>query len=189
MRQIMIQELLSSGPLNLIYVTIATISFLFSLLNLLGLDFGDGFDFDVGSDFLSISPFALSMFGATFGAIGLVTRLWLEMSAIPSILSAIGSGLVAAIAAQVFFILVLSPTRSSHYSLQDDAIGREAEVTITIPADGQGRIGYNNVSGRVTLGARSQSGEVIPAGQIVIIERIMGRVALVRPLDTSAPMK
>ena len=185
----MIQELFSSGTLNVVYAIVLLISFLFAALSLFGLDVGDAVDFDLDFEadpdsvfsFVSISPFALAMFGATFGLTGLLTRFWLEMNAIPSILWATAVGLVFGAAGQAFFLLVLSPSKSSHFSLDNDAIGREAEVTISIPKDGQGRIAYNNVSGRVVLGARSVDGKPIRAGQVVIIERISGRVATVRP--------
>jgi hypothetical protein len=157
------------------------------LLSLIGAEIGDvlNFDVDVDSDgifdFVSISPFALAMFGAIFGMVGLMTRLWLDMEPIPSILWSAGAGIIIGAAAQAFFIYILSPSKSSHFSLTDDAVGREAEVIITIPDNGLGQIAFNNVSGRVTLGARSSSGLVIHIGSLVTIEKIVGRVAFVRP--------
>jgi len=193
MRQIMIQELLSSGTLNIVYALVLLISFLFALLSLIGVELSDAIDFDFEADpdgmfsFVSISPFALAMFGATFGLVGLLTRFWLEMDAIPSILWSTGLGLLFGAAGQAFFLLVLSPSKSSHFSLESDAVGRDAEVVISIPKDGQGRITYNNnVSGRVTLGARSADGKPIRTGQTVTIERIVGRVATVRPSSDQA---
>ncbi|MCI0398319.1 MAG: hypothetical protein L0332_07540 [Chloroflexi bacterium] len=185
----MLQELFASGLLNLVYAGILAISFLFALLSLVGAEIGNILDFDFGLDsngafdFISISPFALALFGAAFGLTGLLTRLWLEMDAIPSILVATAVGLVLGGVAQAFFVYVLSPTKSSHFSLSEDAIGREAEVTITIPESGLGQIAYNNVSGRVTLGARSATGQAITNGELVIIDKIVGRVALVRLIE------
>ncbi|RMD48267.1 MAG: hypothetical protein D6835_06535 [Candidatus Thermofonsia bacterium] len=184
----MLQEFLSTSGLNLVYSAALLISFIFAVLSLIGAEVGDALDFDAdfdtdgGVDFINISPFALAMFGAGFGITGLITRIWLDMTAVPSILWASGVGIVVGAAAQALFIYVLSPTKSSHFSLNDD-IGREAEVIITIPANGMGQIAYDNVSGRVTLGARSLSGKSIKSGQFVIIERVTGRVAFVRPSD------
>jgi hypothetical protein len=121
------------------------------------------------------------MFGSIFGMVGLITRLWLEMEAIPSILISAVSGLVIGAAAPAFFIYVLSPSKSSHFSLSEDASGRQAEVIISIPDKGLGQIAFNNVSGRVTLGARSSTGQDIENGDLVTIEKIVGRVAIVRP--------
>lgn len=183
----MLQEWFASDILNIVYAVIVLISFIFSLLTLLGADAGDALDFDfdvdvdTGFDFISISPFGLALFGAAFGLTGLITRLWLEMAVIPSILWAFGVGLVIGVTAQALFLYVLSPTKSSHFSLADDAIGREVEVIITIPGNGMGEIAFDNVSGRVKLGARSATGKQIRHGELVTIERITGRVAVVRP--------
>jgi hypothetical protein len=189
----MLENILSAGALTIAYAIILIVSFLFALLSLIGAEIGDLFDFgaDVGSegifDLAAISPFALAMFGSTFGFVGLLTRLWLEMDSIPSILWSAGIGLVVGIIAQLLFIYVLSPSKSSHYSLTSDAIGREAEVIITIPDDGAGTIAFDNVSGRVTLGARSSSGRQIRTGKTVIIEKIIGRNAVVRVVDEETP--
>lgn len=182
----MLEALFSSGTLNLVYTIVLAISFIFALLSLVGAELGDIFDFDLDADsdgmfsFISVSPFALAMFGAIFGLVGLITRLWLEMDTIPSVLWATGSGVLIGIIAQAFFIYFLSPSKSSHYSLTEDATGREAEVIITIPPAGMGQVTFNNVSGRVTMSARSAAGQEIPYGALVTIEKIVGRVAIVR---------
>ena len=156
-------------------------------MTLVGAELSDVFDFgadaDSGLDFISISPFALAMFGTAFGLTGLITRLWLEMEPLPSIVAATAVGLLVGGASQLLFLRVLSPTKSSHFSLAEDATGREAEVIVTVPSDGIGTVAYDNVSGRVTLGARSATGEQIQNGRTVRIEKVTGRVAVVRPLD------
>jgi hypothetical protein len=185
----MLKEFLASGTLNLVFAGTVLTSFIFALITLLGAGFGDAFDFDADADvdsdidFISVSPFALAIFGAAFGMTGLIARSWLELDAIPSILWAVGVGIVVGGLAQVFFIYVLSPSRSSHYSLSKDAVGREVEVITTVPENGLGEIAYDNVGGRVKLGARSLTGERIKRGQLVTIERITGRVAQVRPVE------
>ena len=185
----MFEEILSSGTLNLVYLGMLVLSFFFALLTLIGSEIGDIFDFDVdvdadgGLDFISVSPFAMAMFGATFGLAGLITRIWFEMDPIPSILWALGVGMVAGVAAQAFFFYVLSPSTSSHYRLESSIVGREAEVITSIPAEGLGEIAFNNVSGRVKLGARSAQGEPIPYVAIVRVNRIVGRVAIVQPSE------
>jgi membrane protein implicated in regulation of membrane protease activity len=186
------QDLFSAGALGCVYALVAFVSFLFAIMSLIGTEFGDVLDFDVdadadtGFDFANVSPFALAVFGATFGLVGLITLIWFEMEAIPSILISTVSGIVVGGLAQLLFLYVLSPSKSSHFSLEKDAVGIEAQVTITVPAEGQGQITFNNVSGRVQLGARSATGEEISNGEIVIIERIVGRAALVRPVDVES---
>ena len=187
----MFQEFLASGTLNLIYAGLILISLIYAIIALVGAEFGDALDIDMdvdvdadtGMDIASVSPFAMAMFGATFGLTGLITRIWLEMEAIPSVLWAVGVGIIFGGLAQVLFIYVLSPSRSSHFSLTDDAIGREVEVIITIPNSGLGQIAFDNISGRVTLGARSATGKQIKQGESVIIEKITGRVAVVRSVE------
>lgn len=189
----MLSEFLASGTLNLIYAGVVMLSFLFALLTLIGAEIGDMFDFDFDADvdgdgvfdFISVSPFALAMFGAGFGLTGLIARVWFEVGQAVSILWATGFGVLIGAVAQAFFIYVLSPSKSSHFSLADDAVGREVEVVITIPGSGLGQVAYDNVSGRVKLGARSLTGQPIKSGSFVVIERVNGRVALVRPADES----
>lgn len=180
-------ESLSSSALNLVYAGAVLVSLIFAIVSLVGAEVGDALDFDVDAetdlDFINISPLALAMFGATFGVVGLITHVWLGMEPIPSILWATGLGLLIGILSQALFIYILAPSRSSHYSLQQDAIGREAEVTLTIPVDGMGQIAFSNVSGRVTLGARADTVSELHAGELVVIEKIAGRVAYVRPVD------
>lgn len=184
-------EIFGDSALNCVYALVAGISFLFAVLSLIGTEIGDALDIDAdvdgdvdtGVDFINISPFALAVFGATFGLVGLITSIWAEMAAVPSILIATGAGLLVGGLAHVLFIFVLSPSKSSHFSLEEDAVGREVEVTITIPATGRGQVAYNNVSGRVTLGARSATGEEIPTGNTVVIVKLAGRNAVVQPVD------
>lgn len=181
----MLDEIFASGTLNLVYAGIVIISFLFALVSLLGAEIGESLDValdvdgDSGFDFISVSPFSLAMFGTAFGMVGLITRIWYDMQPIPSLLWATGLGFLIGAVAQGFFIYVLSPSRSSHYSLQRDALEREAEVITSIPENGLGEIAFNNVSGRVKLAARSTAGENIGYGEVVVIKRIVGRVAYV----------
>ena len=181
------QEFFSSGALNFVYAAAVLVSFVFAILSLIGAEAGELFDFDVdvdgdGVDFMSISPFALAMFGAAFGVTGLVTRLMFEMEAGPSLLWATGVGLVIGLVSQALFLYVLSPSKSSHYSLAQDAVGRDAEVIVTVPGEGLGTVAFDNASGRVTLGARSATGKAIRNGEPVRIESVTGRVAVVRPV-------
>lgn len=184
----MLQDFFSSGALNLLYGLAVLASFVYAMLALFGAGVGDtlsiDFDADVDGDadveFLSISPFALAMFGAAFGLSGLILRNAFSAGAATSLLGATVIGLIAGVLAQVLFLYVLAPSKSSHFTLADVAAGREAEVTVTIPAEGLGTIAFNTASGRVTLGARSAAGKQIAKGQAVFIEKVSGRVAVVR---------
>ena len=182
------EEVFGTNTLDWIYALFLLISFIFAIVALIGAD--DGLDLDMdadtGIDAISISPFALAMFGATFGLVGLITRRALEMAPIPSIITAAVAGLLIGAAGQAVFLYVFSPSKSSHFSLSNDAVGREVEVIISIPEDGLGTIAFDNISGRVTMGARSSTGQSIHKGEAVIVEKVTGRVALVRPLSETA---
>ena len=185
----MIEDFLSSGTLNIVYAVSVLVSFIFAVITLVGAEAGDMLDLDVDADtdsdfdFVNISPFALAMFGATFGSTGLITRLWLDMSTVPSVLWSTGVGLLFGAVAQAFFIYILSPSKSSHLSLSEAAIGREAEVIITIPSEGRGTVAFDSIGGRITLGARSGTGKQISRGEVVKIERIVGRMVVVHPVE------
>ena len=185
----MIQEFLASGTLNIVYAVAVLVSLVFAVITLIGAEAGDLLDFDLdadadsGIDFVNISPFALAMFGALFGLTGLITRMWLDLSAIPSILWATGAGILFGVMAQAFFIYVLSPSKSSHFDLSAVALGREVEVIVTIPPDGRGTVAFDGAGGRLTLGARSGTGKQISRGQTVTVEKIVGRIVVVQPLD------
>jgi len=183
------QEFFSGGALNFVYAAAVVVSFIFAIVALLGTEFGDAFtlhggmEAETGVDFISMSPFGLAMFGAAFGLTGLITRLWFGMNAGLSLFWAALAGLLIGGLAQALFLYVFASSKSSHYSLSTDAVGRDAQVIITVPAEGLGKITFDNVSGRVTLGARSATGKQIANGQAVRIEEVTGRVALVRPVD------
>ena len=185
----MFEDFFSSGALNFVYAAAVIVSFVFAIVTLLGAEFGDALDFDAdvdadsGVDFLSISPFGIAMFGAAFGLTGLITRLWFDMDAGASLVWAVVVGLGVGVLAQALFLYVFSPSKSSHYSLAADAVGRDVQVIVTVPSEGLGKIAFDNVSGRVTLGARSVTGKRIVSGETVRIEQVTGRVALVRPVD------
>ena len=182
----MLQDFADLSTLDFIYIIVLGVSFIFALMSLLGAEAGHALNMDVHVDshtldFVHVSPFALAAFGATFGLAGLLTRVWLGMSAMNSVLWAAGAGLVFGIAAQAVFVYVLSPTKSSHYSLEKEAVGQAATVIVTIPADGRGQIALDLANGRITLGAQSDVGKSIHTGEAVVIDRIIGRIAFVRP--------
>ena len=175
--------------LDIVYAVIVILSFIFAFLSLIGAGIDQLIDFDIGTDgegpfeLVGISPFSAATFGSAFGLTGLITHLWMEMDTIPSILWATGVGLLFGGLAQVFFLYVLSPSKSSHFSLERDAIGKEAEVIVAIPTEGLGQIAYTNVGGRQKLGARTGTGKEIPSGTVVVIKKIVGRVAIVETID------
>jgi membrane-bound ClpP family serine protease len=175
--------------LDLVYAGIVVVSFIFALLSLIGVGLDQVIDFDLDSDgegpfdLIGISPFSAAVFGSAFGLTGLITHVWLEMNTIPSILAATGVGILLGGLAQALFLYVLSPSKSSHFSLERDVVGLEAEVTVAIPSEGRGQIAFTIIHGRHRLGARSEGGKEIQAGSSVVIMKIVGRTAIVEPTE------
>ncbi|NDJ86910.1 MAG: hypothetical protein GYB66_13595 [Chloroflexi bacterium] len=145
-------------------------------------DFDVDFDADAAADATSISFLAVAVFISAFGAFGLAARgIFDAGTAISIIVAAIG-GFIFGGLAQAFFIYVLSPTTNSMFS-QASLVGQVAEVTIPIPDDGTGQITLVTQGSRVTYSARAYNQQTIPRGREVRIEKIIGSVATVIPIE------
>jgi len=104
-----------------------------------------------------------------------------DVSARWSLAWAAGGGLVVAVIAHFAFgYFLIAPQGSSEVKLQD-IVGAVAEVTTPISARGVGAVAFVAQGGRVTYTARSGTGEPIPRGTAVVIERVVGGVVVVRP--------
>ena len=187
-------ELLQTlGLLNLVYLILVGIGFIYALLTLLGggigeLDLPDidlGFDtgdvpsFDQGEIGLpSISPMSIGSFVTAFGAFGLVSSQLFEASPGISLLFAAGGGLAVGVIAQLIFIYVFSPETSS-LRTQKDMIGSTAEVVTSIPDGGVGKIALVSRGSRVTYSARTKSGLTFRQGDVVRVVEIVGSIAFV----------
>lgn len=127
--------------------------------------------------------YALGLGAAAFGIVGLVARLLLHAGPAASVLWSLGLGLLVAFVAQA--VLVYRPNRGRVEEAADaiDAEGREARVVIPVPANGLGEVAYRDGTGMVNLGARSAAGQPIARDEIVRIERVVNRVAIVRPVN------
>ena len=101
-------------------------------------------------------------------------------SARASLLWAVGGGLVVAVIAHFAFgYFLIAPQGSSEVHLMD-IVGAAAEVTTPIPADSVGEVAFVAQGGRVTYTAKSASGLPIARGTTVVIEKVVGGVAVVR---------
>lgn len=179
--------------LDLVYLLLLAIGFIYALFTLLGqgvgeldlpdldLDAGDVPSFDQGEVGLpSLSPMSISSFITAFGAFGLVSSQLFDASAGVSLLFAAGGGLAVGIIAQLLFIYVFSPQTSS-LRTQQDVIGLTAEVITPIPNGGVGQIALIARGSRVTYSARSQSGLGFKQGDLVRVAELVGSIAFVEP--------
>jgi hypothetical protein len=64
--------------------------------------------------------------------------------------------------------------------------GMLAEVITPIPVGSVGEIAFVSQGGRVTYTAQSATGEAIPRGTTVMIEKVIGGVAMVHPQEQEA---
>jgi membrane protein implicated in regulation of membrane protease activity len=195
-----VNDLFGDNSLNIVYAAALFIGVLYSgfllffqgigdVLGDLDLDLDLDLDVDVDADFdadttdaVGISMLAIASFITAFGGTGLVTAA-LGAAAVTSLIAALFGGFLMGIAAQVFFMYILSPTISSEV-LQAKLIGQVAEITTPIPANGVGQIAFVAQGSRVTYSARSTSeGEAVIRGTPVRIERIVGGMAYVSRLD------
>jgi membrane-bound ClpP family serine protease len=179
------------GWLNLIYLILVGIGFIYALLNLFGqgigeldlpdvdIDAGDVPSFDHGEIGLpSISPMSIASFVTAFGAFGIISTQLFGASTGISILSAIGGGLVVGVIVQLIFIYVFSPQISS-LRTHHDVVGITAEVITPIPEDGVGKIALVSRGSRTTYSARAKSGQSFKQGDLVRVVELVGSIAFV----------
>ena len=129
----------------------------------------------------SLSPVTIASFITAFGAFGLIATFLFNVPEKTSLLWAgLGALVVAAIAHFAFGYFLIAPQGSSEITVRD-IVGKTGEVITPIPATGTGKIALVARGTRVTLGARSTTGAPIPRGTLVVVEDMVGVIALVRP--------
>ena len=195
---------LTSPGLTLLYLALLGVGVIYAVIILVGGALQDihlpGIDLNIGGHEIgpvhvdvgagvdhpevsvpSLSPVTIASFVTAFGAFGLIALGLFEVSARWSLAWAAGGGLVVAVIAHFAFgYFLIAPQGSSEVKLQD-IVGAVAEVTTLISARGVGAVAFVAQGGRVTYTARSATGEPIPRGTAVVIERVVGGVVVVRP--------
>jgi membrane protein implicated in regulation of membrane protease activity len=195
-----ITDVIRDSPLNLIFAAalFAGVIYAFFLMFFHGIgdalgDLGVDLHMDMAHDVhidthdaseaAGVSTLAIASFVASFGAFGLLAVTLLDAGTIVSLFAALAGGIVFGIAAQFFFLYILSPTISSEVQ-QARLIGQVAEIITPIPANGVGQIAFVAQGGRVTYSARVTEGqESVERGTPVRIERIVGGTVYVSRID------
>lgn len=189
-----LSDLFGDNTLNVIYAAALFIGVIYALFLLffqgIGGALGDlDVDFDVDTDLdldadaageaAGVSMLAVASFISAFGAFGLIAVTLLDASAVAGLIAALLGGVVMGLAAQAFFVYILSPTVSSEVH-QTRLIGMAAEITTPIPPGGIGQVALVVEGSRMTYSARATTeGEIYTRGTPVRIERIVGGVAYV----------
>jgi len=189
-----LSDLFEDNILNVIYAAALLIGVIYALFLLffqgIGSALGDlDADFDVDTDLdldtdatgeaAGVSMLAIASFVSAFGAFGLIAVTLLGAGSAASLIAALLGGLVLGLAAQAFFVYILSPTISSEVH-RTQLIGMAAEITTPIPPGGIGQVALVVEGSRMTYSARATTdGETYTRGTPVRIERIVGGVAYV----------
>lgn len=189
-----ISDLFGDNILNVIYAAALFTGVVYALFLLFFQGIGDALgdldvDFDVDTDFdldadaageaTGVSMLAIASFISAFGAFGLIAVTLLDASGVGSLFAALLGGLVMGLAAQAFFVYILSPTVSSEVH-RTRLVGMPAEITTPIPSGGMGQVALVVEGSRMTYSARAtEEGDTFTRGTPVRIERIVGGVAYV----------
>jgi membrane protein implicated in regulation of membrane protease activity len=191
------EAFLQSLSLNLVYLVLLGAGVVYAVfiliggglsnLDIPGVDLPGG-DVDLGGDVTtpevkipSLSPVTIASFITAFGAFGLISLGLFSASGPASLIWALVGGLaVAGLAHFAFTYFLIRPQGSSDVKMAD-IVGSVADVTAPIPAHSVGEIAFVAQGGRVTYTARSAAGLPIARGTTVVIEKVVGGVAIVRP--------
>jgi hypothetical protein len=131
----------------------------------------------------SLSPITIASFITAFGAFGLIGLGLFDATVRGSLGWAVGGGLVIAVIAHFAFgYFLIAPQGSSEVRMRDIQ-GNQAEVITPIPADSVGEIAFVAQGGRITYTAKSNNHQAISRGTTVIIDNVIGGVAIVHPQD------
>jgi membrane-bound ClpP family serine protease len=86
----------------------------------------------------------------------------------------------------LFYSQVLIRSQGSSVVRRSELIGLNAEVTIPVGETSPGQVSYSTKTGRMSSMARSADGRPIPRGELVQIVRMIGQLALVKPVEPEA---
>jgi membrane protein implicated in regulation of membrane protease activity len=196
----LISDLFGEGLLNMVYAVALLIGVIYAIFLIFFHGIGDALgdlgvdlhldmdaadadlDTDAASEAAGVSTLAVASFVTAFGAFGLLAVTLFDARTFTSLFFALFGGVVIGIAAQLFFLYILSPTISSEVR-QAALIGQAAEIITPIPANGVGQIAFVAQGGRVTYAARAVDADAVERGTSVRIERIIGGMVYVSKLD------
>ena len=168
----------------LLYFAIALIGTLFLILSaVLGevFDFFGDADADVDGGVSPLSGKVLATAMTAFGATGMITQYYdwgPLLSAATAAVSALFLG-----AAAWWGISALQSQTASTDTIVSSMRGRNAQVTVTIPAGSLGEVQLSSVTGSRHMSARAVDGSSIPAGTSVRVVETAGSVLLVELMD------
>jgi membrane protein implicated in regulation of membrane protease activity len=126
-----------------------------------------------------LSPVTIAMFVSTFGGTGLLYKRFINPVFWVHVPMAAVSALVVAGIVSWFFYRIMLATQSTSQPRAEEAIGMEAEVTVSIPHQGLGEIAYTLRGARLTSSAKTADNKEIPARAMVKIVKQVGNTCIV----------
>jgi len=166
----------------LLYFAIALVGTLFLVLSAV---LGEVFDFfgdtDVDGDVHPLSGKVLATAMTAFGATGMITQYYDWAPLLSAITAAIASLFLGA--AAWWGISALQSQTGSTDTIVASMRGRNAQVTVSIPAGSIGEVQISSVTGTRHMSARAVDGTSIPAGTSVRIVESSGTILLVEQMD------
>jgi membrane protein implicated in regulation of membrane protease activity len=127
-----------------------------------------------------LSGTVIATFVTGFGGGGVVAHYLLEWKLVGGLLLATVSGIALAAAAFGVLELIFSQTQAGSEFAMDEVAGRSAEVITAIPENGAGEVAYTVRGQREVSAARTVTGQAIPKGRLVVVERVTGNTLFVR---------
>jgi membrane protein implicated in regulation of membrane protease activity len=121
-----------------------------------------------------VSPITIAMFIASFGGSGIIMHKYFQLPMAVHIPAAGVIGFAIAAAVFYFFAKVMGISEVSSSPRPEEAVGLEAEILTSIPAEGVGEIAYTLRESRFTAPAKTLDGKELPARMIVKIVKIVG---------------
>jgi hypothetical protein len=134
-----------------------------------------------------ISPTTISMFITSFGAVGYLALVYMQLRDwYVHLPLAMGAGF--AMAALIFWVLykIFQVTVSSSEATVAALPGTAAEVIVGIPRNGLGEIAYTARGTRYNAAARSRDGRAIQQFTSVVIAKVVGGTCVV-DVETPSP--
>lgn len=134
----------------------------------------------------ALNLYGLLMFLLIFGLVGYVAHAVLHWGILIVLFVPILFGVVSAISVTSLLHLLFATSKDTVLTADDARLeGRLGTVTMAIRAGGVGEIIFTRKSGgRQSVGARSASGEAIPAGSEIVILEYQDGIASVQTWDT-----
>lgn len=130
------------------------------------------------------SPLAIATLLGSVGAWGLIGRHGLGFSANRSLVAALAAALLTTYVTSYVSWRLVQGSRATSLLRTAEILGAEGEVSVPIPAEGVGEVVVLVGGQRFNSPARAASGEPLPRGARIVVDRPVGTYLLVRTKES-----